>query len=426
MFFSNNNRFTLEDENDIEQMIDAIENFVDDKVNSINLDLDVNMKFQRIQERLLQLSEKITLKSQEDLSVQGEMMLILEKVADGFMDDRIYNTSSNPKLSYTAKSINTMVDNLQKNLHSMIEILDIYQSGDYTKQIDVNIYRGGELKKLSIGIDKLQTELSNIFYKNLSYGLELEKNSNILNKNMQYLNGAIEHQVKVLDKTSFELDKITHKTEENTKTTQQMQESSTNVKESIDSGNKLAQDTVNSMKEINSSTQAIYEAIDIIDQISFQTNILSLNAAVEAATAGEAGKGFAVVAQEVRNLANKSADAAKEIKSLVSNATKHATAGLDVTHEMIEGYGVVTENLEITMNLIDKITKASKEQENSIIQINKTLGALDENTQEYAEFIKETNDISLKIKEIATVIVEDVKTKEFIGKQKILNEERLL
>ncbi len=90
-----------------------------------------------------------------------------------------------------------------------------------------------------------------------------------------------------------------------------------NYQDSIEEGQKLATYTVESMDSINDQTQAIADAITVIDQIAFQTNILSLNAAVEAATAGEAGKGFAVVAQEVRNLASRSAEAAKEIKSLV-------------------------------------------------------------------------------------------------------------
>ncbi len=100
---------------------------------------------------------------------------------------------------------------------------------------------------------------------------------------------------------------------------------SNNLIDSIKNGQELAKLTVESMTEINEQTAAIAESITIIDQIAFQTNILSLNAAVEAATAGEAGKGFAVVAQEVRNLASRSAEAAKEIKDLVESATSKAT-----------------------------------------------------------------------------------------------------
>ena len=421
MFFGNSkSKFTPKDENDIEHIIDTIEAFIDGNSNTISLETSADIKFQKIQKRLISLAKKITDNSRDDLIVQGEMMILLEKVSDGFMDDRITSKSSNNRLEYTAKSINIMVQNLEKNLNSMIAVLNLYQSGNYREKIDENIYRGGELKKLSVGINRLQSELSDIFKDNLTHGIELEKSSKVLNEKMIYLDTAIEYQVKVIDKTAKELDNITYKTEENTKATRKMQESSGKVQKSITDGNRLATDTVESMQEINSSTNAIFEALDIIDQISFQTNILSLNAAVEAATAGEAGKGFAVVAQEVRNLANKSAEAAKGIKTLVLNATKHATDGLSVASEMIDGYKSLNDNLHITIDLIDSITEASKEQEKSIAQISETLVTLDTNTQEYASFIKHTSDISKKTADIAKVIVDDVKSKEFVGKESIL------
>jgi methyl-accepting chemotaxis protein len=98
----------------------------------------------------------------------------------------------------------------------------------------------------------------------------------------------------------------------------------------------LANKTTQAMEEINVQVNSINDAISIIDQIAFQTNILSLNAAVEAATAGEAGKGFAVVAAEVRNLANRSAEAAKEIKTIVENATIKANNGKNIANTMID------------------------------------------------------------------------------------------
>ena len=424
MFFgSSKSKFTEKDENDVIHIIDTIESFIDNDINSIPTKSLNDIKFKNIYKRLMKLTEKITSKARNDLAIQGEMMIILEKVSDGFMNGRISGHSTDNKLKYTAKSINTMVENLEKNLNIMIAILNNCENGDYRELIDENLYRGGELKKLSVGVNKLQAEISNIFRENLSHGLVLEKSSKILNEKVIYLDTAMDQQVNILDETAKELDKITYKTEENTKNTRKMQTASEEVQKSISTGNRLAEDTVSSMQEINSSTNAIYEAIDIIDQISFQTNILSLNAAVEAATAGEAGKGFAVVAQEVRNLANKSAEAAKDIKLLVSNATKYATNGLEVTNEMINGYTILNENLEVTLGLINKITEASKEQEESITQINETLATLDTNTKEYAGFIKDTNEISQKTAEIAKVIVEDVKSKEFIGKEIILLKE---
>ena len=104
----------------------------------------------------------------------------------------------------------------------------------------------------------------------------------------------------------------------------------------------------------------INDSISVIDQIAFQTNILSLNAAVEAATAGEAGKGFAVVAAEVRNLASRSAEAAKEIKAIVENATSKANQGKDIANNMIDGYKQLNQNISQTINLISDIEMSSK------------------------------------------------------------------
>jgi methyl-accepting chemotaxis protein len=146
-------------------------------------------------------------------------------------------------------------------------------------------------------------------------------------------------------------------------------------------GEILASKTNRAMDDIDEQVKSINDAITVIDQIAFQTNILSLNAAVEAATAGEAGKGFAVVAQEVRNLASRSAEAAKEIKNIVQLATAKANEGKAIANEMIGGYTTLNTKINETITLIEDVSQGSKEEERGIIQINDTINTLDQATQ---------------------------------------------
>ncbi|WP_428028571.1 methyl-accepting chemotaxis protein [Arcobacter sp.] len=185
------------------------------------------------------------------------------------------------------------------------------------------------------------------------------------------------------------------------------------VKKSVKNGQVLASQTATSMDEINEHVNAINEAITIIDQIAFQTNILSLNAAVEAATAGEAGKGFAVVAQEVRNLASRSAEAAKEIKNLVENATTKANDGKIISDNMIKGYDELNTHISGTIDIIDDVSSASKEQMSGIEQINFTVTSLDKATQENASEAGNVSELSKEIQELATKLVIEAKMKQF-------------
>jgi methyl-accepting chemotaxis protein len=184
-------------------------------------------------------------------------------------------------------------------------------------------------------------------------------------------------------------------------------------------GQKLASQTTESMNEINKEVNEINDSISLIDQIAFQTNILSLNAAVEAATAGEAGKGFAVVAQEVRNLASRSAEAANEIKALVQNATSKANNGKSIANEMIDGYTELNESISKTLELIQTVEDASKKQQMGIEQINDAITELDKQTQQNASVANHTKDIAVQTQNISYDIVADADEKEFIGKDSV-------
>jgi methyl-accepting chemotaxis protein len=255
--------------------------------------------------------------------------------------------------------------------------------------------------------------INKMLQENYRLGQVLEENARNLLDNVDTLNTSSNQTAASLEESSASLEEITATIVETTQNISQMAENSNILKNSIANGQSLAKNTVESMNEINDQTNAIAEAITVIDQIAFQTNILSLNAAVEAATAGEAGKGFAVVAQEVRNLASRSAEAAKEIKDLVENATNKTEIGKKNADEMINGYIILNENINKTSELISQIESASKEQREGIEQINDTVSKLDTRTQENANVASHTKQISIDTSNIAKNIIENLSDKQF-------------
>ena len=174
-----------------------------------------------------------------------------------------------------------------------------------------------QLLALANGVNSLGDSVTSMLKENKSNGLTLEQSSNVLLLNVDKLNLSSNEAAASLEETAAAIEEIRSNIRNNTENIAKMSKFSNDITVASKQGEELANKTTTAMDEINTQVNLVTQAISVIDNIAFQTNILSLNAAVEAATAGEAGKGFAVVAQEVRNLANRSAEAAKEIKNLV-------------------------------------------------------------------------------------------------------------
>jgi len=354
----------------------------------------------------------------EDRELIDETITVLSEFEQGDLSQRLNLCVSNPSLMELKNVLNNMADNFETNIDNVLNILEEYSNYHYLNKITTKDLKK-HLLKLSNGVNTLGDSITQMLVENKTNGLTLDESSDILLANVDKLNISSNEAASSLEETAAALEEITSNIRNNTENIAKMATYSNDVTKAAQDGEKLANQTTTAMDEINVQVNSINEAITVIDQIAFQTNILSLNAAVEAATAGEAGKGFAVVAQEVRNLASRSAEAAKEIKSIVENATKKANDGKEISSKMIIGYKELNQNISQTINLITDIEMSSKEQLMGIEQINDAVTQLDQQTQKNAMVASETHDVSIITDEIAKLVVRSTDEKEFEGKDQI-------
>ncbi|RXJ83965.1 methyl-accepting chemotaxis protein [Arcobacter cloacae] len=346
-----------------------------------------------------------------------EINEVVQVVRNGYLNKRLENKVESESMEKLRIHINEMLYSLQlrvcTNINDISYALERYAKLDFTHRIK------GCNSGVTVGLNNLADIINSMLVENKSNGLTLDVSSGILLNNVDILNKNSNEAAAALEETAAAVEEISSNISNNTDNIIQMSKLASNVTNSVTKGETLASQTTEAMNEIDKEVNAINEAITVIDQIAFQTNILSLNAAVEAATAGEAGKGFAVVAQEVRNLASRSAEAAKEIKDLVENATKKADQGKKISEDMISGYKALNEDIIQTIDLIKGVESSSKEQLAGIEQINHAINSLDQQTQQNAQIASQTYSVATQTDTIAKLIVSNANAKEFIGKEEV-------
>ena len=330
----------------------------------------------------------------EDQIVIEEAKSVITRANAGLLNTSVKSKAHTKGVQELANSINTLVMGTQKNLDVLSEVLVAYSNAKF--DYDVKPLEGitGEIASIMGGAKSTGTTMSGILAMIDNTTKRLLYSAVELNKASKVLSSASNSQAAGLEETAGAIEEILDTVKVSSQNATKMSNLAQEVTNSSITGAKLANETSEAMVEISDQVAEINESIKTIDQIAFQTNILSLNAAVEAATAGEAGKGFAVVAQEVRNLASRSAEAANNIKALVESATRKANDGQKISKDMISGYDTLNQNINLTIELINEVALSSKDQQNSMIQISDTVNELDKVTQENANIASEINKMS--------------------------------
>lgn len=351
---------------------------------------------------------------QRDARLMQEAIEISQAVAEGDFSGRIASTPANPTLIELQKVMNTMLQSIQQTAAALVGVLQTYGRHDYTAKLQEGSYRG-EIQQLIAGVNTLGTALSQSMAMNLKYGMTLNTASKELTRTVESLTKVSTDQAASVEHITASVRDIIGNIQATTAKAERMAAIAIETKEAAARGLVFSEETVKAMEEINRSTNQIKEAIAVIDTISFQTNILSLNAAVEAATAGEAGKGFAVVAQEVRTLAGKSAEAAKKIKELVVQTQSKANEGMAISQKMIVSFDELSKKVSDTYDLVNAVTLASQDEMKKAGAINRSIEELGTVNRQNSEAAIHTGKITHQVSALAARLVQVARGKRFEG-----------
>lgn len=307
---------------------------------------------------------------------------------------------------------NTTVPSLEKITASLTEIASFYEAEatESLKQVDQKAHQGETmiaiLSILAIGIGSvlaviisrsISTSLNAIINQLNAASEQVASASNQLSASSQMLAEGSTEQASSIEETSATLEETSSMVRQNTENTKQAAQLSKLAKEAAQKGNTEMAQMMVSMEELKKSSDQISKIIKVIDEIAFQTNILALNAAVEAARAGEAGQGFAVVAEEVRNLAQRSAQAAKDTATIIERNIDLSEQGVAVSQQVNEALNDINVQSQKVNDLLDEIAAASQEQAQGIEQINKAISQMEQVVQANASTAEQSASASAEL-----------------------------
>lgn len=300
-----------------------------------------------------------------------EMQQLMEDMEEGHLDV-VAKYESRDELGMLANSIRATLKFLQDVIGDVDYLLTGFGNGDFTVSTRIGEKYVGDYKSLLTSMSKLKENLSGTLSQINQSADQVSAGSDQVSSGAQALSQGATEQASSVEELAATINEISNNIEQNAKNAELASTNSEHVKEQAEESGKRMQEMLSAMEDISNTSGEIGKIIKTIEDIAFQTNMLSLNAAVEAARAGAAGKGFAVVADEVRNLAAKSADASKNTSALIEGALQAVERGTKIANETASALNDVVSGVGDVAATIDQISSASKDQSDAVRQV--TLG----------------------------------------------------
>ena len=330
-----------------------------------------------------------------EVAVEEEIEGIVAAARDGDLTLRVGLEDKHGFFKHMGVGINALMDELRGVFDNLGDTLQAMSSGDFTKPL-AGDYKGafGEIRD---DVNNTLVQVSDTLNNLRQVADSINVASNEITSGNSNLSSRTEQQASSLQETASSMEELTSTVRNNADNARQADQVATNARQLAEKGGEVVSNAVTAMEQINDSSNRIAEIIGVIDEIAFQTNLLALNASVEAARAGEQGRGFAVVATEVRNLASRSAEAAKEIKELIQDSVKKVEAGSDLVNESGQTLGEIVSGVKKVGDIVAEISAASSEQAAGIDQVNIAVTSMDEVTQQNAALAEEISAASASL-----------------------------
>lgn len=340
----------------------------------------------------------------DEVDAQAQIERMLAASTAGRLEERLDVTGWSGFTEVLGKGMNGLVDAVSAPLSEAKRVVKALARGDLTQEASADLQ--GEFAELANALNDSIVNLRMVIGQIVAAGAKIGQASGELNEGNAHLNGRTQQQAAALEETAATVEELTGTVRQNAENAQEANRLAAEARGLAERGGEVVGCAVSAMSEINRASKKISDIIGVIDEIAFQTNLLALNAAVEAARAGEQGRGFAVVAAEVRNLAQRSAGAAKEIKALIKDSVEKVEDGSRLVDSSGKTLRDIVEGVKRVSEIIAEIAAASEEQATGIEQVNKAVAQMDEMTQQNAAMVEQAAAASTAMNEQAHALRE--------------------